>query len=151
MCYLFVMISCVGLQMNGEWFEIFRTSKKATHKEALTFICFTVQYFSTYWHFSTVFWLFFFFNICPGGEVLAQFCCPWGWDFILFSARGWGSGPFKNLPGGLPEREMVRLRTDWYIMPYIKLCLSLRHESLQTLFLRDDCQTCEDICKCNIW
>ena len=88
--------------MNGEWFEIFRISLKATYQEALTFICFTVliflnilafQYFfpailkiiASGWGFSMIFLL--------DGRTFAVSLCPGGGEFALS----------KKFPRALPR------------------------------------------------
>ena len=105
-------ISCVGLQMNGVWLEIFRISIKATHQKALIFICFTFSIFlnNISISFSTVFCCWISEYNCPGGGVLARFFCPGVGVWTFFVPGGGEFALSEHLP-----REMVRLGIDWYI------------------------------------
>ena len=86
--------------MNGELFETFQISIKATHQEALTFICFTVLIFLNILAFQCWSFCWIFENSCPGGRVLARFFCPGVGVSHFLCARGVGNSPFqKDSPG----------------------------------------------------
>ena len=85
--------------MNGELFGIFRMSIKATHREALTFICFTVLIFLNilYQHFSTVFLNFCLMSVVFFAGYLKIIAQRLGFH-TFFVTRGWGIHPFKKNP-----------------------------------------------------
>ena len=99
-------------------------SIKATHQEALGFICFTASsLFLTdisisvlYFIISVscfVFLLDFFENACLGGGVLARFFCPRGLGFALSLCSGGGEFALpKQSPGVCPGKKSGLELTD---------------------------------------
>ena len=109
---------CGFTAVNGEWFEIFRISIKATHQEALGFYmfhCFNISKYismnSTVSHnFCLMYCVFcwIFENNYSGGGVTI-FSSPGVRVSHCLCAQG-ETRPFKKIPLG-----MVRLGIDWYI------------------------------------
>ena len=103
--------------MNGELTEIFRISLKATHQEALVFICCTVLIFLSILAFQYCFskflshvlwvsWLHCFINNYPRG---------WGFSMI-YLPQGLGFGTLcPGVENLLFPKILVRLGIDWYI------------------------------------
>ena len=121
-------ISCVGLWMNGEWFEISWISIKATHPDASGFYMFHCFNISKHISVSVLFFtisissfmfLCWILKIVAPGVGSRAFIC-YIHDFSdsgvgvshFLCARRLGNSPFqKKFPGG-----EVRLGIDWYII-----------------------------------